>query len=282
MGAGGLRGTITVLVENDAARDDLGAEHGLSLWIETTNGNVLFDTGASGLFAENAENLGIDLSAADAVVLSHGHYDHAGGLSYALDRTSAPLYVGKDATMPKRKRGPEGLCDIGCDSTVVNDFANRDSGSGLSLVTGLQKILPGIAVLPAVPMDEAAPADNGRLLRERDGKIEQDPFDDELSLLLNGRDHVVVVTGCSHRGIANIVAAARQAYTGPASVPWQIVGGFHLSHENEDRVRSIGRALSDVAELRAGHCTGAEAFGILAEMLPGRVGPIPAGASWRF
>lgn len=90
---------ITTLIENMAdAEEKLEFEHGFSLWIETENKKILFDTGQTGAFVENAEKLGIDLSETDAVVLSHGHYDHTGGVPALCKRLQrkTPFYTGKE------------------------------------------------------------------------------------------------------------------------------------------------------------------------------------------
>ena len=92
---------VTVLIENTSQRNDLTAEHGLSLYIETDTHNILFDTGQSGAFADNAAKLGIDLTQVDLCILSHGHYDHGGGLQTFLEVNSgAPVYVSGYAFEP--------------------------------------------------------------------------------------------------------------------------------------------------------------------------------------
>ena len=92
---------ITVLAENTACREDLTCEHGLSLFIETGKHRILFDAGQTDAFAENAEKLGIDLKTADLAILSHGHYDHSGGIARFLEANSvAPVYLHREAFTP--------------------------------------------------------------------------------------------------------------------------------------------------------------------------------------
>ena len=92
---------ITALAENTSVSDNFGAEHGLSLYIETDKHNILFDMGQTALFSENAEKLGIDLSMVDIAVLSHGHYDHGGGLKKFLSiNDKAPVYINRYAFEP--------------------------------------------------------------------------------------------------------------------------------------------------------------------------------------
>lgn len=262
--------TITVLLENSATSADLASEHGLSLWIESDGHTILFDTGASAAFAENARDLGIDLAHADAIVLSHGHYDHAGGLARALDATGAPLYAGSNVSKPKAARSPQGMRDIGFDPTVLRGREDR-----LRTVEGRCDLFPGVEIVPAAPLKHDPPSDNRRLLREADDGYERDPFEDELSLLLQTPAGAVLVTGCSHRGIANIYDAADVDVHA-------VVGGLHLSHESDEEVRAVAHLLHGARELDVGHCTGDAAAQVLARELPGRVHGIPAGTVLTF
>ncbi len=113
---------ISVLVENTSPRADLGCEHALSLYIATKEHRLLFDTGASGLFAQNAHKLGIDLADVDTVILSHGHYDHGGGFKTFLDiNKKAALYLREGAFDRRvaRESGGE-LRDIGLTALLTN------------------------------------------------------------------------------------------------------------------------------------------------------------------
>ena len=104
---------ITTLLENTSARPDLSAEHGLSLYIETAEHRILFDMGQTALFSHNASVLGIDLAAVDIAILSHGHYDHVGGVTAVRQAfPGVPVYLhpedadGTDQLMPTAKLGP--------------------------------------------------------------------------------------------------------------------------------------------------------------------------------
>ena len=262
--------TVTVLLENTAGLETLASEHGLSLWIETDGHSILFDTGASQAFAANAQKLGIDLGQTDAIVLSHGHYDHAGGLARALEASDAPLYVGPNATGRKVARSPEGMRDIGLDPAAVRGLGNR-----LRVVEGRCDIFPGVEIIPAAPLNHATPSDNGRLLRETSDGYGPDPFEDELYLVVETPHGAILVTGCSHRGIANIY----ETVNGDVRA---VVGGLHLSHESAGTVRDVAHLLEKVGELDVGHCTGTSAAEILDQELPGRVRPIPAGTVLTF
>lgn len=261
--------SLTVLMENSAL-DDLASEHGVSFWIETPGGSILFDTGASGAFAENAERLGVDLAKTDFIVLSHGHYDHVGGLATALKACSAPVLAGPGALLPKVTSDGDGARAIGMDRAVAASLGDR-----LRTVDSRREILPGVEILPAAPIESSVPTDNERLLRKQNDRPGPDPFEEELSLLIQGRKGPVLVTGCSHRGIANIHRSAGVEISA-------IVGGLHLLHESEETIRAVAHEISDAKDFWIGHCTGDRGMLLIEEELPGRLHGIAAGTRAEF
>ena len=128
---------VVTLMENTACREDLCFEHGLSLYIETENHKILFDAGQSAAFADNAEKLGVDLRELDFAVLSHGHYDHSGGLKRFLQcNDRAAVYVHRDAFMPHFNKEN---ADIGLDSSLL------ESGR-IVLTEGSTQLAPGLTL----------------------------------------------------------------------------------------------------------------------------------------
>ena len=261
---------ITVLIENASIRPELESEHGLALWIEHEESTILFDTGESAAFAKNAKALGIDLASADAIVISHGHYDHAGGLATAAEAVPAtPVYVGPGSTEPKFARRDTGIADIGFDPEVV-----RTLGERIRTVSNGDRIVPGVTVLGDFSSDSALPADNERLLAGEPAHPHPDPFDDEIALVVETNSGPVLITGCSHRGIGNIVSDATRQF-GPLAA---ILGGFHLHKESEERVASIAADLQGVPRVIGGHCTGESAMAVLRRELGSAVSEFHAGS----
>lgn len=261
---------VTVLVENETSAPNLRTEHGLALWIETGGRALLFDTGASDAVVANAAALGVDLSSADAIVISHGHYDHAGGLAFAARASpDAAILAGPNATMRRYSRREDGIHEIGFDQQTIRAVAHR-----LKTVRDGQRIVPGVAVLAEFPDNLPLPEDNRRLLvRGKDGLVE-DPFTDEIALLVDTGMGPVLITGCSHRGIGNIVQRAGAEGNRLAA----IIGGFHLRRETDERIMELVPTLERLGRIYGAHCTGAHAIDLLRSRIGTNVSDVHAGA----
>ena len=241
---------ITALLENTARRGDVQAEHGLSLFIETAHHTILFDMGQTDLFAKNAEALGIDLAAVDVAVLSHGHYDHGGGLRTFLELNSrASVYMHKDAFLP-HYNGTEKY--IGLDPALAPCERIR-------FVDGARRIGSHLHIAPLPSCFEASPA-SGLTERVGDAFIPDD-FRHEQYLRIEEGERRVLISGCSHRGVFPLLEVFR---------PHVLVGGFHYSKHPRDG------ALADVAERLAAfptefytcHCTGEAQYAFMKERMP--------------
>jgi 7,8-dihydropterin-6-yl-methyl-4-(beta-D-ribofuranosyl)aminobenzene 5'-phosphate synthase len=249
-------------------RRGLKGEHGLSLYIESDGSSVLFDSGSSGACIQNANSLGIDLSNLDAVALSHGHYDHGGGLHAIFELLGddpPPLFVGRGSDARRLARDGGSVADIGLPRPLMPE--------GLPcaiVVDSANEIARDVFIIPKAEMVYAARVDpRFRALSGSDEK--PDAFDDELSLVAVGDEGLTVVTGCAHRGILNIVEAARVAF--PGRPIRAVVGGFHLGALPDGELASVAR---DLAAMEPGsvyccHCTGARGFAALSHELGGKV-----------
>lgn len=233
---------ITALTEN-TSRVGLPVEHGLSLFIETDSRTILFDTGQSELFAENASRLGIDLSRVDLAVLSHGHYDHGGGLKKFFEiNKKAPVYISRFAFEPHFNGERYNGLDVSLKENprFIMIDGETQIGDGLTLFSCNEKErgdAPGAAGLNV----------------ERNGEMLQDDFRHEQYLLIEENGKRVLISGCSHKGIMNIVEWFK---------PDILVGGFHFFR------LPVDSALSDYARRLDGydtvyytcHCTGTEQY----------------------
>jgi 7,8-dihydropterin-6-yl-methyl-4-(beta-D-ribofuranosyl)aminobenzene 5'-phosphate synthase len=271
--------TIIPLIEDYCPSRGLRGEHGLALYIETATARILFDAGQSDAFITNANSLGVELGRIDAVLLSHGHYDHSGGLASlynAIAPAKPPLYAGKGYSIPKFGRNDSGLTANG-----IPDSARPPSSPPAIEVGTRVTVLPGLHVLPHVErIDGSIPAPKFRLVES--GAERQDSFDDEVSLVFDEPAGLVVVTGCAHRGIVNIVEAAMKAFPGKPVAA--VVGGFHLVDAPEDTIARVADAMVRIgpARILCGHCTGPRAYAALYARLPGRVSWLSCGQKFQL
>ena len=263
---------LTVLVENTSC-SAVEAAHGLSLLIETADHRILFDAGPdSGLLLRNAAALGVDLAAVDLAFLSHGHYDHAGGLMGFLGINSrAELYLQRSALQPHYATESVGLRYIGIDPALPEKYAAR-----LHLTGPQERISENLLCFANISSADFLSGSNLSLLEpDGEGGYAPDAFYHEQNLLIQENGKLILIAGCAHRGIINILRSAKMI-TGRA--PDAVYAGFHLTNpgkgidEPENFVRSVGEELKKwPCRFYTGHCTGKGPYGILKEILGERL-----------
>ena len=271
---------LTVLVENTSC-GLTGSAHGLSLYIEATGHKILFDAGPEGeLLLKNAGLLGIDLSQIDLAFLSHGHYDHSGGLMAFLDANSkAQLYLQRMALQPYYATEKEGLRYIGIDSILSGKYADR-----LHLTDGQERISENLLCFSDVATSDFLSGSNQVLLETCGDEYKPDRFLHEQDLLIEENGKLILIAGCAHRGIINIMRRAKEI---AGRAPDAVYAGFHLTNpgmgidEPEDFVRSVGNELAKwPCRYYTGHCTGKGPYGILKEILGDRLNYLAGGATY--
>ena len=272
---------VTVLMENSTPSSRLAARHGLSLWLELDDGRrVLFDMGPNDGFLANALSLGVDVTEADLAVVSHGHYDHGGGLGAFLAACGdagrdVPVYVREHAFEEHVSGTPERHHAIGLDPALATDPRVRLTGERCDLGGGL-------ALFSTARRAHPTARSNGRLMERRDGALVPDRFLHEQSLLVREGDRLALVSGCSHGGVLNLMDAAEGLAGAPLT---SVVAGFHLMDpsggtvEDEGLTRSLARELAArPARYLTCHCTGTDAFALLRDELGGRVSYLHVGS----
>lgn len=257
---------LITLMENTAAREGLHAEHGLSLYIETGAHKILFDAGQSDLFSENAGQLGVDLTAVDLAILSHGHYDHSGGLMRFLALNDhAPIYLNERAFSD---------CWHGEDHYIGIDPALRDSGR-LILTGDEYRIDDHLTLYTFNASARLHPSSGaGLTIRREDGSFEQDEFLHEHYLLIEEDGKRILISGCSHKGILNIISWLE---------PDVLIGGFHFMKMDPAGDRA---ALEEAARLLNGypavyytcHCTGCVQYDVLKGLMGDKLHYIGSGS----
>ncbi|MGE5707687.1 MAG: MBL fold metallo-hydrolase [Bacteroidota bacterium] len=259
---------LVVLVENMATGRGIRGEHGLSFWLESRGRSILFDVGQTDIFAWNARILGVPWEAAEGILLSHGHYDHTGGLSLAL-KPGMTVFAHPDAWAPHRSRGRGRLSDIAC--PVSREFVEaRASIRELKTPT---EVLPGVWFSGEIPRLHSFEREGTNFYLDLPGRP-PDPLLDDAALFLCQEGGLDVVLGCAHAGVANTLSYARALFERPIRT---VIGGMHLVGAPPERVEATLEALQGVERVVAGHCTGWKAAHRLQEGLGDRFGLLHAG-----
>lgn len=256
---------LSVLIENTASSPEFACEHGLSLFIETKQHKILFDTGQSDNFFKNAQKMHINIAQADLAVLSHGHYDHGGGLScfFQVNKT-APVYIHKDA------RGEFYNANgkyIGLDRELLHNPRIIFTENTIEICHGIQ-----LAVSTAKETTHSLPKQNLHL--RTNSVMQKDTFTHEQYLILEENGKKILITGCSHKGILNIL----QWFN-----PDCIIGGFHFSQyglhgREKEELQNIAEQMAAYpAQFYTGHCTGTEQFRFLKNILKDRIMSLSSG-----
>ena len=272
---------VTLLAENTAEGRGILGEHGLAFWIECAGQRILFDTGQGLVLADNAAARKLDLGALDAVVLSHGHYDHTGGLAQVLAaaRRPLPVYAHPGALEPKYRAKASGVYPIGMPVPCLR--AARGRAARLSLSTDAVAIAPGIRMTGEIPRIHDEERSQEHFCLDDEGR-QDDPVADDQALIVETGTGIVVLLGCAHAGVINTLDRVRDL-TDRAPIR-EVVGGMHLRSATPERLAWTIRELRrfDIASLYPMHCTGFAATAALWQALPGRVQSAGAGTTLTF
>ncbi|AEA34471.1 MBL fold metallo-hydrolase [Hippea maritima] len=244
---------ITTLVENTAVRAKFRAEHGLSMLIEKDGETVLFDTGQTDALIHNAKLLGVDLSKIDKVILSHGHYDHVGGLKYLLDYTKPTIYAHPEIFRKRySKLSDDGnLRYIGIED---REFFEK-KGARFVLSEEPIEVAKGIWTSGFVKMTNDFESVDKNFVYEKDGELIKDEVEDDLSVFIEINGSLFVLFGCAHRGIINIMKQAESTFN---KCILGFLGGTHLGPADEIQREKTIEALKemDLRVMGPSHCTG--------------------------
>lgn len=250
--------SMKILMENKTYRDGFGAEHGLALYLETEGMTILYDTGASDLLVRNAAKMNVDLDQVDVVVISHGHYDHTGGIpAFADINEHAPIYIHEEAfhTFYGLENGEleEDTCGIRWTSEERNRIESR-----LSLTRGPHWLSPNIVISGTIPVDSSFVPAEQFYYKTEDGLLHEDSMAHEQFLAICDKmgGGIHLFSGCTHTGIFSAIRYAKELFPGERIAT--ITAGLHLYNTTAiERQPYISRLVDEqVNRLIPVHCTG--------------------------
>ncbi len=262
---------ITVLMEDTCRNSALCCEHGLSLFIEAESHTLLADTGASQMTIKNMDILGKRAENVDIVFLSHGHYDHSGGImDFCKRNDKAKIYVsnGFDGDYYNGEKY------IGVDKRI----AELDN---LITVDEYLKIDDSLSVFGKIKGRELWPQSNLLLSKCENGVIVQDDFSHEQCLVIEENGKKVLISGCAHNGILNILSRFFEIY---GEYPFAVISGFHMMKKteyNDEEIKNIKLTAERLKKLPSvfytGHCTGESAYKIMKDIMGEKLNPVFTG-----
>ncbi len=266
---------ITALVENMEGACALPTAHGLSLYIETEKHCLMMDAGPSPLLTENAEKLGVDLSRAEMLFLSHGHYDHADGIpAFTALAPQAKIYLQRAALGEYYSTTTGTLRYIGADPQVK-------ALPNLIPVDGEQELDDELFLFSGIRGRRLWPQSNRTLLKLAGGEMVQDDFLHEQCLVIRESGKRVLLSGCAHNGILNVLDRFREVLGG---TPDAVVSGFHMMKKTGYTPEEISTIRETAEELKTlptrfftCHCTGLPAYDLMKEILGGQLAYLHCG-----
>ncbi len=272
---------VTVVV-NDEARDPrLRAEHGWSAWLECGGRQVLLDTGQGPALAPNAAALGLPWERLEAVLLSHGHYDHTGGLAGALSQAARVAVYAHPAAW-----GPKYACPAGEPSRAIGTApllaaqARALAGNWVETTRPVE-VIPGLWLTGPIPRRTDYEDVGGPFYQDALGRRPDDLVDDQ-AVFFDTPQGLVAVLGCAHAGVINTLDYIRALRPGR---PWRaVIGGMHLLRAGADRLQKTITALErlGIGSLHPAHCTGAAAQEAFGRQFGRRCAPVRAGDRLEF
>lgn len=270
---------ISILVENTTPSPSLIGEYGFAALITVDSRKILFDTGSSDALFKNSSVLGVRLEEVESLVLSHGHYDHTGAVIPLLrDYGSKRIYC-HPGIFAKRPMPGNREKNIGC---VFTRQEALDAGAEFVFTNDFSEIYPGVFISGEIPRITDFEDVGGNFEIEAEGKLIKDRLIDDMALIINHPEGLIIVSGCGHSGIINIIKHARQK-TGRTEL-LAFIGGTHLINASRERMSKTVAALKlcNIKNLVVSHCTGFYSAAMLYNELGSKVIKGETGMTFKF
>ncbi len=280
---------VVALIENTSATEQLKAEHGLSLYVENGGESFLIDTGASDRFITNAQRMRIDLTRVKKVLISHNHADHTGGLE-ALIKLNPGVKIYARAACRGDYYAKYGMIRIpvGLIADLYEEYPDN-----FIFYNNFQQISQGLFAMSNEIPDYTMYAQDNRHYKDEGGKLIKDVFDHEAFFVIfpeNRREKgCVVISGCSHCGIVNILKTVRRSF--PESPILSVVGGFHMMGSSTKKLccteEYVDKTVNEIKAVDTGvlytcHCTGLAGYSLMKPQLGERIQYLQTGEELEF
>lgn len=246
---------ITSIIDNISNNKSIKSEHGLSLLIELNKKKILFDTGASDLLLDNARKLNIDLSDIDILIISHGHYDHMGGIrSFFSINNKAKVYIKRQACQKYYIKKQFFYKYVSGDLSIFEEFKDR-----FIYIDNNTEIIDNVYILTKISEIDNCDYIKNSMYKLNSLTLVKDPLDHELLLVIKHNNDLTVITGCSHNGIINMVNEVKLYF--PNQRIKNLIGGFHLKGLTKSNEKNIINHLTtkfkkyNIEKIYTCHCT---------------------------
>lgn len=272
---------ITILVDNTTPAPGFIGEYGYSALVTVDNKKILFDTGSADALLTNSKLLGLKPDEFDDIVISHGHFDHTGAVIPILEQYGSKTIYAHSNIFAKRPimLGNNKIRDIGCTFTEQEAI---DADGKFVFIDNFSEIFPNIYLTGEVSRITDYEDVGAKFQCEKDGELIDDKLIDDMALIVNHPDGLIIISGCAHSGVINIIEHALKK-TGRNKI-LAFIGGTHLITASEERMNKTVAALREysISQIIVSHCTGFYAAAKLYNELGSRVVKGETGMTFKF